>query len=239
MKKTMLSIAIVLLTIPFGPPAFAGTVQPVAPIRPFVTIEGMPHSELTDDILSVSIDNQANKLVLILTNISKTTPGFTYSDGSLLLPGVRISVTIGPSYSMNSMFEGIITTCTAEFSSGTASTLTVTAICKSQPRKKNVVSLNYGTDLNQLSAVLNSKRQIICSGTVSGNPDIQPGTRLVIDKLGLRYSQTYTVTGTVHAYDPKTGYTTSFKAVTTVSRIYSSLSPDRHPHSNRHTPTPS
>jgi hypothetical protein len=219
MKNSLLYIIIALCIIPVGTLAFSESMQPVAPIRPFVTIEGMPHSELTDDILSVTIDSQTNKLVMILTNVSKTAPGFTHSDGSLLLPGARISVTIGPSYSMNSMFEGIISTCSVDFSSGSASTLTVTAFCKSQPPKKNVVSLSYCTDLNQLSAVLNSKRRIICSGTVSGNPDIQPGTRLAIDKLGLRYSQTYTVTGTVHAYDPKTGYTTSFKAVTTVSRI--------------------
>jgi hypothetical protein len=223
MKKTLIFAVVFAISLSICPPAFSGSPSLSSPGRPMVTIEGTLHAELTTDMISVSMDSRTKKLVITLANLSGSPPGYTYSDGTLLIPGVHIALHFGSHNSMTTVFDGTITTLAPEFPDFSPPVLTITATGKPLPSKQNTISIAYGADLSSFSPVLSGRGPITCSGTTPGNPDIQTGTKLDVNGTGQRFSQTYTVTGTVHAFDLQKGYTTKFTGTTVAQKIYSGI----------------
>jgi hypothetical protein len=178
-------------------------------------------SDLAYDIISVSVDSSQNRLEVTLNNWSTSPVGYKYSDGTLFLPGVHVALFLGPETSLTNVFDGTITTCTPHFSGDGPSTLTFTATRTAPPLKQNQLTMAFGADLMTFHPTLAAKGVLECTGVTMGNPDIQPGTVLTITGVGQRFSKNYSVTKTIHAFDQKTGYTTTFSVSSRPTRTVS------------------
>jgi hypothetical protein len=56
------------------------------------------------------------------------------------------------------------------------------------------------------------RRFVVADGAATGNSAIRVGTKLVLERLGPRFSNTYYATRVVHGFDQVRGYVTEFSA---------------------------
>jgi len=185
------------------------------PGRPMIAVNGATKPELSVDIVSVSYDSGLNRLEVTLKNWDTSLPSFKYSESDQFIPGVQISLFMGPQSQQVKLFDGILSTCTPHFNPYEPSTLTFVATGSAPPAKTNLIQMSYGADLFQFDPTITSKSNtILCTGLTDGNPDIQTGTSISVIGVGQRYSRTYRVTKTIHTYDDSRGYKTQFTATT-------------------------
>ena len=183
--------------------------------RPLLAIQGTTRADISYDIIALCYDSGLNKLDVTLNNWSPSQAGYLYSEGDLFIPGVRVSLFMGPESTLTRVFDGTITACAVRFPGDRPSSLTFTAICSSQPAMENQISVAIGSDLLSFDPVLAAVKDVIeCTGMTQGMPDLRPGTVLTIAGAGTRFSRSYYVSKTIHTFDLNKGYTTGFSAST-------------------------
>ncbi|MFA6010999.1 MAG: hypothetical protein WC799_13525 [Desulfobacteraceae bacterium] len=215
MVKKTFNTAIVFFLFCFTASDPSSALNLSGPGRPMIAVNGATKPELTMDIVSVSYDNSLNRLEVTLKNWDTSTPSYKYSESNQFIPGVQISLFMGPESQQVKLFDGILSTCTPHFNQYEPSTLTFVATGSAQPAKTNLIQMSYGADLLQFDPTITSKNDTIqCTGQTDGNPDIQTGTSIFVTGVGQRYSRTYRVTKTLHTFDSSKGYKTQFTATT-------------------------
>jgi phage protein D len=217
MIKSLFSTSIAFFLVIFAgiAPSSSSALNLSSPGRPVLEVDGSPRPDISQDIVSLTCDSSLKKLEITLTNWDASTFSYKYSDGNLLVPGVRIALYMGPTSSPIKIFEGAITASLPHFNVSTPPTLSLSITGACPPATGTNIPLGYGAELLHFNPTLTSRAGIIdCTGLTDGNPDLRPGATLSVTGVGQRYTRTYQVTKTIHTFDQSSGYKTQFHAST-------------------------
>jgi hypothetical protein len=185
--------------------------------RPLLAIDGQIKTDLSEDIISASVDDGINRLRVVLSNWDAG--AYKYSDGALLRLGTRVELYVGPDAgNLKKIFEGKIAAIAPSFTSDKPSTVLIEAV--GLPEKTDAqIKASLGNELHEFKPILSSGKEATqCSGTIVGIPGLRAGSMITISGVGQRFNGAYFVVKTVHSFDSQSGYKTHFIASTAKQR---------------------
>jgi hypothetical protein len=205
------SVAVVAINTYLASDALSGEATALTAARPMLAVEGTLRSDVSTDLLSLTYDDQTDKLEFTLTNWANGE--FKYSEGTLFRQGVVVAVNVGSGSKPPKLAEGRVTELAPNFPGNTPSTMTIrVAGSGRQATSSSAVQVNYGSTLTEFYPVEKADGSISCTGTVSNINDLVRGMTLRVGGVGSRFNGNYLVSGTVHSFDQTKGLRTTFTA---------------------------
>jgi len=169
---------------------------------------------MTEDLFAAIYDDMSGIMEMSLSNWGPTaggSPGYKYSEGDQLLPGIRIALYVDCGPVRTKLAEGKITALAFRFSESSAPTVAVTARAEpGGPANPSPLNLTYGRDLLSFHAVLKAG-MIEFTGSSRDLPGLQKGAAIRVSGAGLRFDGIYPIAGTVHSWDAAKGYQVQFR----------------------------